>query len=107
MTSFDLILLSDALAPPRCGAFSSILATCAFALVAFLAFAAILGAPLFFGKKLKRRCACAASKEVVRVVEERERAKWDAATYSPETVDAKRLPTLSQELVDATSGARR
>ncbi len=79
-------------------------ATAAFALVAFAGLFLALALPKFFGRKTKRRCACAASREVMRLVAEREKAALDAKRYRPETVDLRDLPQISPDLADLTRG---
>lgn len=68
------------------------------ACVVFLLFCAILAIPLFRGRKLSKKCACAASRDAVRAIEERERAAFQAKQYDPKTVDTNDLPTASLEL---------
>ncbi len=77
--------------------------TVVFAVFAFLAFGLIFAVPYLRGKPTKRRCACAASEEATRVLDERERAKKDALRYDPNTVDANDLPTVSPELAQYES----
>lgn len=72
-------------------------ATFVVALVLFLFFGAALAAPSLRGRNVKRRCACAMSREVVKFVEERERAALDAKRYRPESVDPNNLPQTSRE----------
>ncbi len=67
-------------------------ATIAVSCVAFIIVAAIFALPLLRGRKLKRKCACAASKEVVKLYEEREKAAFRAKLYDPKTVDTSNLP---------------
>ncbi|MBR4834296.1 MAG: hypothetical protein IKU86_08215 [Thermoguttaceae bacterium] len=76
------------------------IATLAFACVAFAGMCLALIFPKFFGRKTKRRCACAASREAMRLYGERERAALDAKRYRPETVDVRDLPQVSSDLVD-------
>ncbi|MCF0234254.1 MAG: hypothetical protein HUK22_04665 [Thermoguttaceae bacterium] len=71
-----------------------------FAILAFGFFGLALGLPALLGKKIKRRCACGASREVMRLVAEREKAKLDAKRYRPETVNLADLPQISPELAD-------
>lgn len=85
----------------------SIIATMGAALVVFLIFGAILAIPLFRGRKINRKCACAASKEALRVLEERERAAKEARLYSPSTVDVKNLPQTSAELAEYSVSRKR
>ncbi len=80
------------------------LATLAFACVAFAATCLALIFPKFFGRKTKRRCACAASREAMRIYNERERAALDAKRYRPETVDLRDLPQVSPELAEFAQG---
>ena len=82
------------------------LATLAFACVAFAATCLALIFPKFFGRKTKRRCACAASREAMRIYNERERAALDAKRYRPETVDLRDLPQVSNELAEFALGAK-
>lgn len=82
------------------------LATLAFACVAFAATCLALIFPKFFGRKTKRRCACAASKEAMRIYNERERAALDAKRYRPETVDLRDLPQVSNELAEFAQGSK-
>ena len=77
------------------------------AFIAFAIFALILAVPLFRKRKIKRRCACAASKEVLRVLEERERAAKLAREYRPENVDVNDLPQASPELAEFARGVKR
>lgn len=77
-------------------------ATAFVALVAFVVFAVALAIPALRGRKLKRTCACAASKIALKTIEERERAKMAALRYRPETVDVSQLPILSEDLVEYT-----
>ena len=102
MTTFFLI--ADAVHPGSraCG----VVATIVFAAVAFLIVALVFAVPVLRGKAANRRCACAASKEALRVLDERERAKKDAARYNPETVDPNDLPTVSPELAEYESKRR-
>lgn len=86
---------------------TTFLATLAFACVAFAAACLALIFPKFFGRKTKRRCACAASREVMRLYGERERAALDAKRYRPETVDARDLPQVSSELVELAKTTNR
>ncbi len=72
-------------------------ATFIVAFVLFIFLGAALAAPSLKGRKIKRRCACAMSREVVKFVEERERAALDAKRYRPETVDPNNLPQASRE----------
>ena len=81
------------------------MATLGFAALFFGLFAAVLAIPLLRGKKMQRRCACAASKEVLRLLRERDRAALDAKRYRPETVDAKNLPIASPELAQWARGS--
>ncbi|MBQ1277999.1 MAG: hypothetical protein IIY07_05085 [Thermoguttaceae bacterium] len=83
------------------------LITLAFACVAFVAMCLALIFPKFFGRKTKRRCACAASKEAMRIYKERERAALDAKRYRPETVDLRDLPQVSNELAEFAQGSSR
>lgn len=92
-------LWADIVAPRFCG-LASIGATLAIAVAAFLLFGAVLAFPLLRGRKVKRRCACSASREVMRILEERERAARDAALYDPKTVDVADLPQTSPELAE-------
>ena len=103
-----LAFFADAVAPPpsSCSFTSTLAQTIAFAVVAFLVLALVLAVPLFRGKKLKKQCACAASKEVMRVLDEREKAKRKAAEYRPELVDVDELPTISPELAQSLSSKR-
>lgn len=82
------------------------LATLAFACVAFAATCLALIFPKFFGRKTKRRCACAASREAMRIYNERERAALDAKRYRPETVDLRDLPQVSNELAEFALGSK-
>lgn len=82
------------------------LATLAFACVAFAATCLALIFPKFFGRKTKRRCACAASREAMRIYNERERAALDAKRYRPETVDLRDLPQVSSELAEFALGSK-
>ena len=91
------MLFLDVVAGPGLG---TVLAAAAFACAAFLVFGAVLAIPLFRGRKLDRKCACAKSREVMRVLEERERAAFEAKRYAPETVDASDLPQTSPELAE-------
>lgn len=84
------------------GILTTLGATAAFACVAFAGLFLALALPIFFGRKLKRRCACAASRETMRLVEERERAALDAKRYRPEKVDLRDLPQISPDLADLT-----
>ena len=84
--------------------FFTFMATLGFAALFFGLFAAVLAIPLLRGKKMQRRCACAASKEVLRLLRERDRAALDAKRYRPETVDAKNLPIASPELAQWARG---
>ena len=79
---------------------TAFIATLAFACVAFAGMGLALIFPKFFGRKTKRRCACAASREAMRVYNERERAALDAKRYRPETVDLRDLPQVSPELAE-------
>ena len=83
------------------------LITLAFACVAFVAMCLALIFPKFFGRKTKRRCACAASKEAMRIYNERERAALDAKRYRPETVDLRDLPQVSSELAEFAQSVSR
>ncbi len=85
------------------GLVEQFVATSAVALLAFAAFAGALAIPALRGRKLKRTCACAASKIALKTLEERERAKMAALRYRPETVDVSQLPILSEDLVEYTS----
>ena len=85
--------------------FFTFMATLGFAALFFGLFAAVLAIPLLRGKKMQRRCACAASKEVLRLLRERDRAALDAKRYRPETVDAKNLPIASPELAQWARGS--
>lgn len=95
-TAENLLVEESASAPGLGGLLASVGFTCA----AFLIFAAILAFPLFLGKKLKRKCACAASKEAVRLVEEREKAAYRAKLYNPKTVNTVDLPQADPTLVE-------
>ena len=86
---------------------TAFLATLAFACVAFAVMCLALIFPKFFGRKTKRRCACAASKEAMRIYKERERAALDAKRYRPETVDLRDLPQVSNELAEFAQGSSR
>ena len=85
--------------------FFTFMATLGIAFLFFGLFAAALAIPLARGKKMQRRCACAASREVMRLLQERDRAALDAKRYRPETVDAKNLPIASPELAQWVRGA--
>ncbi|MGN0909862.1 MAG: hypothetical protein ACI4NV_00385 [Thermoguttaceae bacterium] len=85
--------------------FFSFMATLGIAVLFFGLFAAALAIPLARGKKMQRRCACAASLEVLRLLRERDRAALDAKRYRPETVDAKNLPIASPELAQWARGS--
>lgn len=89
------------------GVLESFAATLVFAIVAFLVFGAILAIPALRGRKIKRTCACAGSRRVLRVLEERERAEKAARQYSPETVDAANLPTVAPELAEWARSSER
>ncbi|MGI6400518.1 MAG: hypothetical protein ACOX0A_00080 [Thermoguttaceae bacterium] len=80
----------------------SFLATVGLAFIAFLIFGAILAIPALRGRKIKRTCACAGSRRVLRILEERERAARDARRYNPETVDTTNLPIAPPELTEWT-----
>lgn len=84
---------------------TTFLAALAFACVAFAATCLALIFPKFFGRKTKRRCACAASREAMRIYNERERAALNAKRYRPETVDLRDLPQVSPELAEFAQGA--
>ena len=104
----DYLLLADAVAPPEavCSlAQGAVVAGCA--VVVFLIFGLILAIPILRGRKLKHRCACAASRDVMRILEERERAALEAARYSPDTVDVNNLPQTSPELAEYARTASR
>jgi len=75
-------------------------ATFAVAFVLFVLFGAALAMPALRGRKIKRRCACAMSREVLNYVEERERAAIDAKRYNPKTVDPKNLPQTSRGIYE-------
>ena len=83
------------------------LVTLAFACVAFAGMCLALIFPKFFGRKTKRRCACAASREAMRIYNERERAALDAKRYRPETVDLRDLPQVSNELAEFAQSSNR
>ncbi len=85
------------------GVIEQLIATTFVALIAFAAFAGALAIPALRGRKVKRTCACAASKIALKTLEERERAKMAALRYRPETVDVSQLPILSEDLVEFTS----
>ena len=80
--------------------FATLGATLLFAFLAFAFFALVLATPRLFGRAIKRRCACAGSREVLKLLAERERARLEAARYRPEEVDPSRLPMASPELAD-------
>ena len=103
-TMTTAFLIADAVhpGPHACG----VLATIVVATIAFLIFALIFAVPVLRGKATKRGCACAASEEALRVLDERERAKKEASRYDPETVDASDLPTVSPELAEYESKRR-
>ncbi len=82
------------------GELTSFFVTVGIAIVAFALFGGILAIPALRGRKIKRTCACAESKRVMRILEERERAERDARRYAPETVDVARLPIASAELAE-------
>ena len=86
---------------------TTLAATAALSLVAFALFALALAFPAFRGRELKRKCACGASREALRILAERERAKRDAMLYSAETVDVNNLPIASAELADYARRERR
>ncbi len=86
---------------------TAFLAALAFACVAFAGTCLALIFPKFFGRKTKRRCACAASREAMRIYNERERAALDAKRYRPETVDLRDLPQVSPELAEFAQSASR
>ena len=86
---------------------TTLAATAIFAIVAFALFMLTLAIPAFRGRAIKRKCACAASRDALRILEERERAKRDAMLYSAETVDVERLPMASSELADYARRERR
>lgn len=79
---------------------TTLCATFIVALVLFAFFGAALAVPALRGRKIKRRCACATSRDVVKLVEERERAAFDAKRYRPETVDLNNLPQTSREIYE-------
>jgi hypothetical protein len=85
---------------------TAFIATVVFACVAFAGMGLALIFPKFFGRKTKRRCACAASREAMRIYNERERAALDAKRYRPETVDLRDLPQVSNELAEFTLGSK-
>ena len=95
-------LFSDAVAPPEVfeNAGENFAAVVIFSLAAFFIFALALAIPLLRGKKLKHKCACSASREAMRILEERERAKRAAANYDRADVDAQNLPLASPELAE-------
>ena len=79
-------------------AWATFAATFFVAVVAFALFGIVLAAPALRGKGTTRKCACAASRELLRVLEERERAARIAREYAPSTVDVANLPLTSPEL---------
>lgn len=64
--------------------------------------AAALSLGRFFGRRRKRRCACAESKAVMKTFFDREKAARQAALYRPDQVNPKELPILSPNLTDPT-----
>ncbi len=85
---------------PFGAAWGNVIATVLFACGAFAVFMLVLAIPALRGRAIKRKCACAASRDALRILEERERAKRNAMIYSVETVDAQRLPTVSPQLAE-------
>ena len=81
-------------------ALTTFFTTVGIAIFAFALFAGVLAIPALRGRKIKKTCACAESKRVMRVLEERERAKRDARRYAPATVDVASLPLASPELAE-------
>lgn len=74
--------------------FAPLILMIVFGILIFGFFFAALGLKRLFGKKTKRQCACAMSKEIVRKFEERDKNARDAARYSPNTVDPNDLPIV-------------
>ena len=74
------------------------LATALFACVAFAFFAVALLIAQRFGRGVNGKCACARSRQVLKILEERERAAKLARGYRAENVDVERLPIISDEL---------
>lgn len=64
----------------------------------FLMFCVGLTIGAAFGIYRKRRCACAASREVMKKFEAREKAKKEAFHYSPQSVNPSNLPIIPDEL---------
>ncbi|MDD3590473.1 MAG: hypothetical protein PHO46_09430 [Thermoguttaceae bacterium] len=93
-------LFADAVDRGASSTLGTLLATIGFAVAVFAIFSLILAIPQLRGKQVKRRCACSASAEALRVLEERKRAKKKALLYDPETVDVGNLPQTSPELAE-------
>lgn len=59
----------------------------------FLCFCIGMMIGLLFGRYRQRRCACAESKRVLKIIEERKRS----AAYTPEKVDPHNLPIVDPD----------
>ncbi len=70
-----------------------ILITCLFFGLFFLA----LYLKAFFGKEVKRQCACAMSNKLVQEFKERERRKRRGIRYDPARVDIHDLPLADRD----------
>ncbi|MDO5580694.1 MAG: hypothetical protein Q4G69_06135 [Planctomycetia bacterium] len=74
--------------------FAPLILMIVFGVLIFGFFFAALGLKRLFGKKVKRQCACAMSREIIKKFEERDKNAREAARYSPSTVDPKDLPII-------------
>ncbi|MGI5832083.1 MAG: hypothetical protein ACOX6D_06070 [Thermoguttaceae bacterium] len=78
----------------------NLLATTIISCVVFALFALALSLAALFGRRRKRRCACAESRIVMKTILDREKAKRAALLYRRDTVDPKSLPILSAEVAE-------
>ena len=76
-----------------------LLVTILLTLLFFALFFGAIGLGIFCGRVRKRRCACAAAREVMRLCADRQKAARQAQMYHPKTVDARQLPILPESLV--------
>lgn len=73
--------------------------TILFTILGFALFFGAIGLGVFLGRVRKRRCACSAAREVMRLCADREKAAREAQRYRPETINTRQLPILPESLI--------